>query len=135
MPYRLQRDGAVAWMLAVLPIPTGLIISLLNERFTSHSWRFAGGMPGGYPVWGGVLLVLGAAMVVTLALRHVYSSRRLTGLFIGALAGIGVWWIALGGLFFYTALQDPLANPLGAVVWLWIGGLYFCWGHYERQGL
>lgn len=135
MPYRLRRDHAVAWMLATLPTPCGLIICLLNERFTSASWRFAGGMPGGYPMWGGVLTVLGAAMIVSLIVEHFYRSQRATIAFVAALIFVGAWWMLLGGLFLYTASTDHLANPLGGVVWTWLGALHFIWAWYERERL
>ncbi|MCU1676124.1 MAG: hypothetical protein JWM93_882, partial [Frankiales bacterium] len=56
MGYRLLRDHAVAWLLAVWPILAGVTITLFSDRFTSRSWRFASGMPGGYPFWGGLLM-------------------------------------------------------------------------------
>jgi hypothetical protein len=135
MPYRNERDHVVAWLLAALPIPCGLVIALLSERFTSRSWRFASGIPGGYAAWSGVLLVLGAVMIVSLALTHFHNSDQGIVAFITATIGVGAWWILLGGMFIYTAVQDSLANPLGGVVWLWLGVLYLVWAAYEKRRL
>jgi hypothetical protein len=85
--------------------------------------------------WGGVLLVLGAVMLVSLALTHFHNSDQGIVAFITATVGVGFWWILLGGMFIYTAIQDPLANPLGGVVWLWLGVLHLVWAGYERRRL
>jgi hypothetical protein len=135
MPYRNDRDHVVAWLLSALPIPCGLVIAMLNERFTSRAWRFAAGIPGGYAMWGGVLLVLGAVMLISLALTHFHNSDQGIVAFITATIGVGAWWILLGGMFLYTAIRDPLANPLGGVVWLWLGVLHWVWARYERRRL
>lgn len=135
MPYRLKRDHALAWMLAALPIPCGLTIALFNDRFTSKSWRFASGIPGGYSTWAGVLLVLGAAMIVSLIVEHFHNYQQGIVAFMTSAVGVGAWWFLLGGMFIYTAIIDPLANPLGGVVWTWIGALYWIFAWFERQRL
>jgi hypothetical protein len=132
MPYRLERDHAVAWLLSVWPILAGTTITVFDDRFTSRSWRFASGMPGGYSFWGGLLIVCGVLMVTSLI---VADGRRRTGMYIGGLALTGLWWVGLGMLFLRAAIADPLANPLGVVVWTPLGGLYWVWAHYERRRL
>lgn len=133
MPYRVQRDYAFAWLLAALPLPCGLIISMLNERFTSRSWRFASGIPGGYSLWGGVLIVLGVAMIAALiAAQFRIAPRGIAAAYVAAILN-GVWWVMLGGVFIYVSLTDPLANPLGGVAWTWIGLLYWTWAWFERR--
>lgn len=132
MPYRLQRDHAVAWLLSVWPVLAGVTMALFSDRFTSRSWRFANGMPGGYSFWAGILIVCGVLMIIALAAGN--GSRR-TGMYIGGLVLTGTWWVGLGILFLRAAIADPLANPLGVVVWTPLGGLYFVWAHYERRRL
>jgi hypothetical protein len=133
VPYRLHRDAVVAVFLSVWPLAVGTTVVVFSDRFTSRSWRFASGMPGGFPFWGGILIACGVLMI----LAHVgaASSRRRRSLMIGGLILVGLWWLILGGLFAFTALRDPLANPLGAVVWSPIGLLYFVWAAYEYRRL
>lgn len=130
MPHRIRRDRADTWLLASSPLPTGLVILFFNDRFTSHSWRFAGGIPGGYPAWAGVLLVCGAVMLACLigdrgARRH--------GALLTAMTLTGLWWFILGGLFLFTAIVDALANPLGVVAWWTICAFYWIFVHYELR--
>ena len=56
----------MSWWLAILPFPTGLVLTTFDERFTSPAWRFAGGFPGGYAMWGGSLIVFGIFMQLTM---------------------------------------------------------------------
>lgn len=131
MPYRLARDHAFAWLLAALPLPCGLIIAMLNERFSSRSWRFASGIPGGYGMWGGVLIILGVAMLTALVVAQFWESPR--GVAAAACAAVltGAWWVMLGAVFVYVAVNDPLANPLGGVAWTWIGLMFWTWAFHE----
>lgn len=133
MPYRLHRDAAVAWFLAAWPLLVGVVVVTFSDRFTSRSWRFAGGMPGGYPFWGGALIACGVLMIIARIVHH--QGVHVTGMYIGGLYLVGVWWILLGGIFLITAVVDPLANPLGAAVWTGVGALYLIWAHYERRRL
>lgn len=134
MPYRIDRDNAVAWFLSVWPLLVGVVVFGFSDRFTSRSWRFAGGMPGGYPMWSGILVACGLFMMGALiAGRH--RGQHVTGMYIGGLVLVGSWWIILGTLFLITAIIDPLANPLGAAVWTGVGSLYLLWAWYERHRL
>lgn len=137
MPQRLQRDNAYAWILATSPLPTGLVIALFSDRFTSRSWRFAGAVPGGYTLWSGVLLACGALMLAALLVNKYRSPRqdRLAGLLITGMWICGLWWFIMGGSFFATAIIDPLANPLGAVVWWIVCAFYWTWVWYESRRL
>jgi hypothetical protein len=130
MPYRIKRDDADTWILAASPIPTGLVMACFSERFTSKAWRFAALVP--YSVWAGVLLMCGAVMLI--ALIGVRGPKREAVLFIG-MALSGVWWFTLAGVFFYTAVVDPLANPIGIVAWSVIGSFYAVWCWHERRRL
>lgn len=135
MPHRVRRDQAVTWILAAGPIPAGLVIALFNDRFTSRSWRFAGGMPGGYTTWSGVLLACGVLMFAALVTGRFTTRRRANreALLIAGMFLVGVWWFLLGGMFLVTALIDPLANPLGVTAWWLICAIYWTWAWYERQ--
>lgn len=128
MPYRVRRDRAETWLLAASPIPTGLIIAIFNDRFTSRSWRFAGGIPGGYSAWAGILLVCGVGMLA--CMPGVRGPRRQVLLTMGMVIA-GVYWFILGSVFFYTAVIDQLANPLGGVAWWTIAAYYWIWVYYE----
>jgi hypothetical protein len=108
---------------------------VFNERFTSRSWRFAAGIPGGYNIWAGILLVLGAAMLISLTVEHLHIYQQGIVAFITATIGVGLWWVLLGLMFLITAIRDDLANPLGGVVWLWLGALHLIWAFYERRRL
>jgi hypothetical protein len=129
MPYRLERDHAVAWLLALWPIPVGAVMIVFSERFTSRSWRFAAGIPGGYATWAGMLVVCGVLMVSAMIFG---GTRREAGYFAGLIL-VGLWWLILGGLFTYTACIDQLANPLGGAVWTPIGILYWMWAYFEYK--
>jgi hypothetical protein len=131
MAYRLRRDHAVAWLLTGWPVLAGVTITMFSDRFTSRSWRFASGMPGGYPFWGGLLMACGVLMVIAMLI----GGTHLIGLYIGGLVLVGVWWTGLGMLFLRAAIEDPLANPLGVTVWTPLGGLYFLWAFYEKARL
>lgn len=131
MAYKLRRDYAVAWLLAVWPVIVGTTMVAFSDRFTSRSWRFAAGMPGGYPFWAGLLIACGVLMVFAIP----GTGRRRTGMYIGGLTVVGLWWVGLGMLFLRAAIADPLANPLGVAVWTPLGVLYWGWAHYESKGL
>lgn len=129
MPVRLQRDTAVAWLLAAWPLFIGVTIAVFSGRFTSRAWRFAAGMPGGYSMWGGILIACSVLMLIA----RLGDGTRWRAMYFGGLILVGLWWFLLGALFFFTALVDPLANPLGAA---WAGGigvLYGIWAWYERR--
>lgn len=128
MPYRLARDQADTWLLAFSPIPTGLIMALFNDRFTSSAWRFAGGIP--YSLWSGILLVCGTAMLICLVGPR---SQRKHAILVGAMFITAVWWFSLGLMFLITSILDRLANPLGVSAWWLIAGLYGVWVWYERR--
>lgn len=135
MPYRVQRDHADAWILAVAPIPTGLVIALFSERFTQPAWRFAGGMPGGYAMWSGVLLVCGVLMLAAMIADQIKQRDQAAILLISGMAITGLWWFTLGVLFLITAIRDPLANPMGVVAWWLICSFYWSYSWYERRRL
>lgn len=131
MPERLKRDRAVARFLAGWAVLAGATMTLFDDRFTARSWRFGAYMPGGYQMWGGLLLSCGALMIVALMI----SNRRARAMYFGGLILVGLWWVLLGLVFLYTACVDPLANPLGVVVWTPLGILYWLWAWYERRRL
>jgi hypothetical protein len=134
MVHRLRRDSVVSWFLAAWPVLAGVTMALFSDRFTSRSWRFASGMPGGYGWWAGVLIVCGLLMLASLLGGGVRGPHRI-GLYITGLILVGVWWIGLGVLFLRAAIADPLANPLGVAVWTPLGVLYWVWAHYEAKRL
>jgi hypothetical protein len=129
MPYRQKRDDALTWLLAASPLPTGIVIAGFSDRFTSRAWRFAAGVP--YSVWAGILLMCGAVMLGALLLPP-RGPKREAVLLVG-MALSGLWWFVLGAVFLYTAIVDPLANPLGVVAWWTIGSCYAIWCWYERR--
>lgn len=133
MTYRLKRDAVVAWFLSGWALLTGLTVVSFDERFTARSWRFGGFIPGGYQTWGGVLIACGLLMLAA-RIGPVRGQRR-RSLFIGGLVLTGLWWITLGLMFLYTAIVDPLANPLGVAVWTPLGALYWIWAGYEYRRL
>lgn len=132
MPDRARRDAGITWALAVLPLPCGVIMATLQERFTSASWRFAFGMPGGYSIWAGLLLVSAAAMVFGL-INHDPGHEHRRALWVTGMLLSGLWWVLLSVLFFFTSIADPAANPIGVAPWGFIGLLYFWWTWYERR--
>lgn len=119
-----------AWLLTGLPLPCGLIILLFNDRFTSPAWRVAAAAPGGYNLWGGVLLVCGVVMLARMLLPTVLNDK----LYFVCLAAVAMWWVILGSLSLIAAVHSH-ANPLGAVVWPWIGAWYWNAARYQRQRL
>lgn len=137
MPHRTDRDKAISWLMAAAPLPTGMVMALFSERFTSRSWRFAGGIPGGYTTWSGVLLTAGVLMLAAMWANHFHFHHEInrTALLIAGMTLVGLWWFLLGALFLATAVIDPLANPLGAVVWWTVGSIYGIWAFYERRHL
>jgi hypothetical protein len=110
-------------------VPVGIVIALFNDRFTSPAWRFAGGIPGGYQLWAGALLVCGAVMLASLVGQ---GGPRRDGMLLAGMALAGLWWFILGGMFF-TASIVARGNPLGAVAWWIICGFYWIWVFYERK--
>lgn len=128
---RTIKDLTVDWLLALWPILSGATILGFSDRFTSSSWRFAFGMPGGYITWGWLLLGIGAVMAYCLIRRHhptdasKYSAFYLSGLWV-----VGGWWWLLAALFAVTAVRDPAANPFGIVVWALIGALNWLWASH-----
>lgn len=132
MPDRARRDAGITWGLAVAPFPTGVIMAVLDERFTAASWRFAGGMPGGYSFWAGILLVSAVLMVAALIRRNPDHHGRNELWFIGMFL-TGLWWLMLATLFLITALFDHRANPIGVIPWGGIGVLYWAWAWFDRK--
>ena len=94
----------------------------------------AGAGPGGYGLWGGVLIVFGALMLFRMLRGNTDAVRpRRDSVFIVGLIAVGLWWMVLGGVFFFTAAVEPLASPIGAVVWTWLGLVYWIWAWHERK--
>lgn len=132
MPNRVHRDAGITWALATMPIPCGLVMALMPERFTAASWRFAMGMPGGYATWAGLLIVAGLSMVIGL-IHHDPTHEHRHALWVTGMLLAGAWWILLAAVFFFTSIFDPKANPIGVVPWGFIGVLYLWWTWFERR--
>lgn len=108
---------------------------LFSDRFTTPAWQFAGKIPGGYPLIGGVLLTFGVLMVVAMVLNRPHHTARRDGLIIGGMTFVGLWWALLGAMFLYTACVDRTANPMGVVVWWLVASIYWTWSHFESRRL
>lgn len=125
---RRHKDAVIDWALAAWPILVGAVILVFPHRFTSSGWRFAFGIPGGYLIWGWILVGLSAVMLWCLHKRRTVALPQPgAAAFLSGLVFVGVWWVLLGAVFLITAARDGLANPLGTVVWPPIGFFYWWW--------
>lgn len=125
---RRPKDKTIDWTLATWPVLVGAVILAFSQRFTTSAWRFAFGVPGGYLVWGWLLVGLGAIMLYCLRKRQtVLAPSRCNAAYLSGLMFVGLWWALLGAVFLVTAIRDPMANPLGVVVWTPIGLFYWWW--------
>lgn len=129
----MKRDVIVGWFMAGWAIVVGLTMVVFADRFTSPAWRYAADIPGGYLTWATILIIMGLVMCAALTSRS--RRQQPEPAYMAGLILIGLWWLVLSGVFAWTAIQDPHANPLGAPVWAGVGIHYWMCAAFEvRNG-
>lgn len=123
------RDVVIGWFMSIWAITVGATMVVFSDRFTSASWQFARGIPGGYGTWAAILILMGVVMCVALSSRH--RRHQPEPAYLAGLILVGLWWIVLGGVFAWTAFRNPTANPFGAPVWVGVGLHYWMCALFE----